>query len=142
MAQPLPRTQVAELRTRTEPSLYRRLGGYDVIAAIIDSVLARLRNDARFARFYGGRGEDSRRHGRQLLVHQLCELSGGPCIYLGRATESARAGLGISESDWKAAMKHMARTLAELRVGPRESAEVIALWTHYRNEIVELPAGR
>ena len=142
MAQrPLLQGQITGSGICTEPSLYRRLGGYDVIAAIIDSVAARLRADPRFARFNSGRSDDSRQRGRQLLVDQLCELSGGPCIYLGRYMKTSPAGLGITERDWKATMKHMTRTLSELRVAPKESGEVIALWTRYKDEIVESPAA-
>jgi len=35
----------------TEPSLYKRLGGYDVIAAFMTDYVNRLRADPRFARF-------------------------------------------------------------------------------------------
>jgi len=140
--QPLPQTLITASGIRTEPSLYRRLGGYDTIAAIIDSVLERLGSDTRFARFNGGRGEDSRRSGRQLLVDQLCELSGGPCIFLGRDMRTSHARLGITKGDWKATMRHMARTLRELRVARKESDEVIALWTCYKGEIVALPGVR
>ena len=135
--QPLPQNQTTSSSSRTEPSLYRRLGGYDVIAAIIDSVMERLRTDPRFARRTGGTNQDSQQRGRHMLVGQLCELSGGPCIYIGRFMKTSQAGLGIRERDWRATMKHMARTLSELRVAPKESQEGIALWTRYKNEIVE-----
>ena len=135
--QPLPQIQTTGSSGRTEPSLYRRLGGYDVIAAIIDSVMERLRTDPRFARRTGGSNQDSQQRGRHMLVGQLCELSGGPCIYIGRDMKTFHTGLGITGSDWKATMKHMARTLSELRVAPKESEEVIALLTRYKNEIVE-----
>jgi hemoglobin len=41
--------------TRKKLSLYARLGGYDVIAAIVDDLFALLRADARFSRFAIGR---------------------------------------------------------------------------------------
>ena len=44
--------------------------------------------------------------------------------------------------DWKATMRHMSRTLRELRVARKESDEVIALWTCYKGEIVALPGVR
>ena len=135
--QPLPQSQTTSSSSRTEPSLYRRLGGYDVIAAIIDRVMERLRTDPRFARRTGGSTKDTEQRGRYMFVGQLCELSGGPCIYIGQDMKISQTGLGIAESDWKATMKHMARTLSELRVAPKESAEVIALWSRYKKEIFE-----
>jgi len=65
-------------------SLYRRLGGYDVIAAVIDEFLSRFGGDPGLARFGGGRSLDSRQRTRQLIVDQVCSLAGGPCVYTGR----------------------------------------------------------
>ena len=67
-----------------QETLYRRLGGYDVIAAVIEELLSRFRSDPRFARFGGGRSLDSIQRSRQLLVDQICALAGGPCVYIGR----------------------------------------------------------
>jgi hemoglobin len=76
------------LNDSAELSLYRRLGGYDVIAAIVDDLFALLRADVRFSRFATGRSIDSHQRARQLLVDQICSLSGGPCYYLGREYEN------------------------------------------------------
>jgi hemoglobin len=49
------RRLLGEIMTASETSLYRRLGGYDVIAAVIDDMFAILFEDPTFARFAGGR---------------------------------------------------------------------------------------
>jgi hemoglobin len=56
--------------TQSARPLYQRIGGYDVIAAVIDDLFAILHADPAFARFFGGRSEDSVIRGRQLLVDQ------------------------------------------------------------------------
>ena len=120
-------------------SLYQRLGGYDVIAAVIDDLLAAMRADPVLARFQAGRSLDSRNRTRQLIVDQFCSLSGGPCLYTGRDMKTSHAGLGISAADWEANMKHAAAAMDKLRVPPAEKAEFLALFERYRNEIVEKP---
>jgi hemoglobin len=40
--------------TQPATSLYQRMGGYDVIAAVIDDLFAILHDDRGFARFFGG----------------------------------------------------------------------------------------
>src|SRR5690348_18344435 len=87
-------------------SLYERLGGYDAIAAIIDEFLRRMRADPMFARFAGGRSLDSVRRGRELLVGQMCALSGGPCVYTGRDMKTSHGGLGITTAEWEASIRH------------------------------------
>src|SRR3954451_7154009 len=89
------RPLLGEIMTASETSLYRRLGGYDVIAAVIDDMFVILFDDPTFAGFAGGRSVDSFNRNRQLLVDQLCAVSGGPCLYTGRDMKTSHSGLGI-----------------------------------------------
>jgi hemoglobin len=118
-------------------TLYERLGGYDAIAAIVDEFLRSLRADPMFARFGGGRSLDSTRRGRELLISQMCELSGGPCVYFGRDMRAAHGGLGITGAEWEAAIRHTAAALDYCQVPAKEKEEFIALFERYRNDIVE-----
>lgn len=123
--------------TDTTLSLYGRLGGYDVIAAIIDDMFALLRADPAFARFGSGRSTDSHMRARQLLVDQMCELTGGPCHYIGRDMSTSHAGLAISGAEWDANMKHADAALLKNGVPDAERAEFLALFERYRGDIVE-----
>jgi hemoglobin len=120
-----------------EETLYRRLGGYDVIAAVLDEFLSRFRSDPRFARFGGGRSLDSRQRARQLLVDQICSLAGGPCVYIGRDMKTAHVGLGITEAEWQANMQHASAALEKYGVALREKEEFLAIFEQYKNNIVE-----
>ncbi len=39
------------MEAKQDKSLYQRLGGYDVIAGIVDDFLGRMREDPKFQRF-------------------------------------------------------------------------------------------
>lgn len=117
-------------------SLYQRLGGYDLIAAVIDDLFARLRVDPKFARF-SVRSLDSHHRARQLLVDQICALAGGPCIYIGRDMKTSHAGLGITEEEWDANLKHTINALQKHGVAEPELGEFLALFTQYKEQIVE-----
>lgn len=121
----------------TEQSLYHRVGGYDVIAGIIDDFLARHRANPQLARFLAGRSADSRRSARQMLVDQVGELCGGPCFYIGRDMKTSHAGLGISASDWQASMNCLAESLDQFKVPRKEKEEVLAIVEKLKAEIVE-----
>jgi hemoglobin len=118
-------------------SLYRRLGGYDVIAAVIEDLFISLRGDPAFARFASGRSLDSHARAQQLLVEQMCELSGGPCHYLGRDMKTSHSGLGISAAEWAANMEYATAALAKNGVPEAERAEFLTLFERYRQDIVE-----
>jgi hemoglobin len=125
-------------KPETGKTLYERLGGYDAIAAIVDEFLSRLRADPMFARFGGGRGLDSVRRGRELLVGEMCELSGGPCVYMGRDMRTSHAGLAITAGEWEAGLGHTRDALDHFKVPAKEKEEFVALFEHYRDDIVEV----
>lgn len=118
-------------------TLYQRLGGYDTIAAIVDEFLRSMRADPVFARFAGGRSLDSVRRGRELLVGQICALSGGPCVYTGRDMKTSHGGLGITTAEWEASIRHAAAALDHFTIPAQEKKEFVALLERYRNDIVE-----
>src|SRR5262249_60133426 len=76
------------------PSLYKRLGGYDAIAAVSDDFIGRMAADKTLARFLVGLSGNSKGHLRQLVVDQLCAAPGGPCIYIGPDLETPPQGRG------------------------------------------------
>ena len=123
--------------TQLATSLYQRMGGYDVIAAVIDDLFAILRSDPAFARFFGGRSNDSAVRSRQLLVDQMCALSGGPCNYIGRDMKTSHSGLGITDVEWETNMKASDAALAKNGVGDAERTDFLALFERYRDDIVE-----
>jgi len=125
------------IMTQLATSLYQRMGGYDVIAAVIDDLFAILRSDPAFARFFGGRSNDSAVRSRQLLVDQMCALSGGPCNYIGRDMKTSHSGLGITDVEWETNMKASDAALAKNGVGDAERADFLALFERYRDDIVE-----
>ena len=128
---------MTSLNSPREETLYRRLGGYDVIAAVVDEFLSRFRNDPRLARFGAGRSLDSRQRARQLLVDQICSLAGGPCVYIGRDMKTAHAGLGITEAEWQANMQYASAALDKFGVALNEKEEFLAIFQKYKGDIVE-----
>ncbi len=120
-----------------EKSLYRRLGGYDVICAIVDAWFARMAEDLKFALFPAGRGDFSRKRTRQLTVDFLCEATGGPCHYIGMDIRTAHQGLGITEQLWNVNMTYLAEVLDKLELAQREKKELLDLVTAYKESVVE-----
>ena len=119
------------------PSLYKRLGGYDALAAVTDDFIGRLATDPLLNRFFAGHSTDSLNRIRQLVLDQLCAATGGPCKYIGRDMKTAHAGMGISEADWAAAEKALVATLDKFKVPEKEKGEVVAAIQSLKKDIVE-----
>lgn len=117
-------------------TLYERLGGYDAISGVVDDFLGRIIPDNQINRYFVGHGTDSRKKIRQLIVELICNATGGPCNYTGRDIKTAHTGLKINESDWQVAVNHMTATLEKFKVAQKEKAEVLAVVSGLKKDIV------
>ncbi len=120
-------------------SLYKRLGGYDAIAAVSDEFIGRLASDKQLSRFLVGLSSDSQKRLRQLVVDQLCAATGGPCVYIGRDMKTVHAGLNITENDWDLTVKHLAASLDRFKVPEKEKNEFLTLASSLKPDIVQQP---
>lgn len=125
----------------TGQSLYKRLGGYEALAAVTDDFIGRLATDPQLSRFFVGHSTGSLKRIRQLVVDQLCEATGGPCVYTGRDMKSAHAGMGISEENWDTAVKLLVATLEKFKVPAKEKDEVLNAISGLKKDIVTSVAG-
>ena len=132
-------TGFAQTQAAQAPSLYKRLGGYDAIAAVTDDFIARLASDKVLNRFLVGLSDGSKAHLRQMVVDQLCAATGGPCLYLGRDMKTVHKGLGITGNDWDLTVKHLVATLDKFKVPQKEKDELLAAVSAMKADIVEKP---
>ena len=128
-----------ESSAHTRQSLYKRLGGYDVIAAFVHDLMPRLRNDPALGVYWKGISEDSSRRGDQLLIDFICAAFEGPVYYAGRDMKTSHRGLGITDAEWEVFMPHVAAALESVGIAPREKAEFLEITAGLKWDIVEPP---
>lgn len=126
---------------RAREPLYKRLGGYDAIAAFVADLMPRLYNDPTLWVYWKGKSVDSRRKGEQLLVDFLCAAFGGPAFYAGPDMKSSHRGLGITLQEWDILLQHIAATFDALGVAEPERTEVMAATESLKWDIVEAPSS-
>lgn len=119
----------------SEKTLYARIGGYDVLAAIVDEFLRTVSADPRMARFTAS--YESRKRNRQLTLDYFCAAAGGPTFYLGRDMKTAHAGLGITSDEWTMSLDHLRRALIKFKVAEPESRDLVALFSGLKDQVVE-----
>lgn len=122
---------------QNQDTLYKRLGGYDAIAAVVDDFIGRMATDPQLSRFFVGHSAQSLQHIRQLVVDQLCAAAGGPCYYTGRSMKESHAGMGITQAEWDIAVKHLVATLDKFKVGTKEREDIFAAVGPLQAEIVD-----
>jgi hemoglobin len=117
-------------------SLYHRIGGYDALAAVVDDFLNRMLKDPDIEPFFHDLEPAELQRVRQMLVDQLCEATGGPCVYVGKDMRAAHTGLGITEEDWHKAVAHLTASLNAFHVPAREQGEILAAVAALKDQIV------
>jgi hemoglobin len=120
-------------------SLYKRLGGYNAIAAVAEGVMMRMTTDPQLAKYFAGHGEDSRRRLRQLQAELICQSTGGPCFYMGRDMKTVHKGLGINGAEWQIAISYIIGMLDDFKVADAEQKEILAILNGIKGDIVEKP---
>ena len=128
-------TSVTAVWAQTD-SLYKRLGGYDAIAAVSDDFIGRLAADPQLKRFFVGLSTDSQKRLRGHVVDFLCVATGGPCMYLGRDMKTSHTGLHITEEDWQATVKDLNATFDKFKVPDRERNDVLTAVSGLKGDIV------
>jgi hemoglobin len=122
------------MTTQTK-SLYDRLGGLDAINAAVDSWVARVAGDDRINRKF--ERTDIPRLKKE-VIDQLCEATGGPCVYTGRSMRDTHAGMKTTAGEFDAVMQQLGATLDEFKVPKTDQEELVALLMPMRDEIVEV----
>ena len=114
-------------------SLYDRLGGETAIAAVVDDFVKNVAADKRINGFFAKANIDLL---KVRLTKQICQATGGPCVYTGRDMRSAHAGMGIRNKDFNALVQDLGKSLKKFKVPAKEQKELVALLAPMRKDIV------
>jgi hemoglobin len=117
---------------QAQDSLYKRLGGYDGIAAFVDELIAQVREEK-----FRGFSTSSQQRVRQNIVDFMCKATGGPCNYSGRDIKTAHAGIGITTKDWQKFLTVFNNTMRKFKLPERTQKDLAALLLPLEKDIVE-----
>jgi hemoglobin len=134
---PTPPEEDAQTEVVGGATLYQRIGGYDLIAEIVDDFFGRMAEDERLRGYFAGLSEDTMRQVRQDTVDFVCEKTGGPCFYTGRDMAKVREGTEVSPADWERATELMAATLDARGVQGELRDEIGTFLAGLRKDIVD-----
>jgi hemoglobin len=122
-----------------QPSLYERLGGTYNIATVVDDFIERLLvNDTLNANpaIKEARVRVPKAGLKFHVTAMVCEATGGPCKYTGRAMKESHQHLNISPTEWDAMVVDFKATLNKFNVPSREQQELITIVGSTRSDIV------
>jgi len=120
-------------------SLYDRLGGVYPISVVVDTFIDLLFvNDVLNAN-PAIKAARERVPAAGLKFHVatlICQQTGGPCKYTGRAMTESHAHLNIDEKEWQAMLTDFRRVMNNYGVPAKEQQELVAIVERTKKDIV------
>ena len=129
---------VATAQDKPTP-LYDRLGGVYSIATVVDDFVERLLVNHTLNANPAINQARSRVPKAGLKFHVtalVCEVTGGPCKYTGRAMKASHQQLNITEGQWQAMVADFQTTLDTFKVPAKEQEELIIIVGSTKKDIV------
>ena len=122
--------------------LYDRLGGLRGITIVVDDFIDRLvANDTlnRNPAISAGRVSSPPPYLKFQVSQLVCEVTGGPCKYIGKAMKEAHAHLNISENEWQVMAGEFKKSLDKFNVPATEQQELFDIVGKTKADIVTRP---
>lgn len=138
-AQAAPKPQATQPGPPAAKPLYDRLGGAYPIAAVVDDFIERLLvNDTLNANPAIKQARDRvPKAGLKFHVTTLvCQVTGGPCKYIGRDMKTSHVHLNIGAKEWDAMLVDFRATLHKFKVPKAEQEELVTIVQATRPDIV------
>lgn len=120
-------------------SLYDRLGGVYPISVVVDSFIDLLLVNDVLNSNPAIKAARDRVPAAGLKFHVttlVCQHTGGPCQYTGRAMKESHSHLNISEKEWQAMAADFRRVLNNYGVPAKEQKELFAIVESTKQDIV------
>jgi hemoglobin len=119
--------------------LYQLFGAKPGIVALVDDFAQRMLKDERVR---GRFDADHIDHFKSMVVDQICQTLGGPCVYRGKDMVAAHVGMHITDAEYDALTDDMIAALDARHIPKAAQRRFLALRDRSRDEIVEAKAAR
>lgn len=132
----------AQSAPAAKPPLYDRLGGLMGITQVVDDFLDKMVVDKELnlnPHISAARARVPAPYLKFQVAALMCQVTGGPCKYVGRDMKSSHAELHISEKNWQRMVAIFKTSLAKYKVPQPEQEELFAIIGGTKADIVTEP---
>ena len=129
-------TACASTSSEPVPSLYRRLGGREGIAGVVDAFVANALADPRIGPAFKSLPAAKVGPLKSNIADFICENTGGPCSYVGRTMKESHKGLGLAREDFDACNAALAKALDTKGVQAADKEQLMKLVQSLMPDIV------
>jgi len=125
-----------------QPSLYTRLGGYDVIYQFAGAVLRKTMGHPAIGHIWAHMSESTFQKEHINFVDFLSEHWGGSAKYRGRDMVTAHRGMGLTEVHWQAVLDCLEECYNDYELAPDLRKEVNDFLIKFKPAVIGSPSYR
>jgi hemoglobin len=119
--------------SKTESSLYQRIGGKEMLYTISSQTLDKVSQDPATQRSFEGIKMATL---KQTLADYLCVKTGGDCVYEGETMKNSHAESNITTAEFELMVQALRDTLDANQIGTREKNELLKILAPTKREVV------
>jgi hemoglobin len=116
-------------------SLYSRLGGTPGVTAFVDRTIERIATDPRTNQSFD---KVNLQHVKDMLLEQICSLTGGGCTYTGDTMRDVHAGHHISNAEFFALVDELRSAMRAAGVPLSARNELLEILAPMKRDVVKL----
>jgi hemoglobin len=122
-----------------EKTLFDNLGKKAGIKSVVDDFVNNVGGDARINGYFKATVADPKRLAKfkKNLEDQICQASGGPCVYKGKDMKTAHAGMGIDSAAFGALVEDLVKSLDKFHVAEKDKNTLLGVLGPMKSDIVE-----
>ncbi|AGP77079.1 MAG: group 1 truncated hemoglobin [Gammaproteobacteria bacterium] len=126
---------ISACATSPEQSLYDEIGGHKTLNTIYGVAITRIYTDPVIGHYFKG---VPKKHLRDQLVLQTCELIGGPCEYDGKSMVESHKDLNIKEREFYILVEYVQGAMRDVGLTYQQENRILKKLAPIKYETVYL----
>ena len=116
-----------------DDALYQALGQKPGLVALMDDFVPRLLADPRMQPFFE---KTNQANFKQQLVDQVCQVSGGPCIYKGVDMKTAHSNFDITKGNFNALVEVLQKSMDARQIPFSAQNKLLAMLAPMHRDVI------
>lgn len=126
-------SQFSASHALADDALYQNLGQKAGLSVLMDDFMQRLLADPRTEPFFA---KANQQRVKEQLVEQLCQVSGGPCVYKGADMKSSHVNMDITKSHFNALVEVLQQSMDARQIPFRTQNQLLAQLAPMHRDVI------
>lgn len=126
-------SQFSASHALADDALFQTLGQKAGLSVLMDDFMQRLLADPRTEPFFA---KANQQRVKEQLVEQLCQVSGGPCVYKGADMKSSHSNMDITKGHFNALVEMLQQSMDAKKIPFRAQNQLLAQLAPMHRDVI------